>query len=105
MRRVACLAGFVEVASRMCHASSVCEPQNLSGVIVDPVSIGEQYALEPCQQSHRHGTPTRGIVVKEHDALARGTGSSHPDPMIGGRSLVALQDLQTRLVTVDQRLG
>src|SRR6185312_9896966 len=89
---------------RVSHASSVHELQIRGDDAIGLIAVGEQDPLVPVQQALGYRPTPRGVVVKEYDPAARRATGSHPHPMLGGGRLVAVQDLQACLVTVDERL-
>src|SRR5882762_4127512 len=67
-------------------------------------AIREQNPPVILQQPLRYCPSSGCVVVEEHDPPPRWTAGPYPHPVLGGGRLVAMQDLQTRLVTVDQRM-
>ena len=103
--RCGCLAGLVELALRMGHATGVGQLQGLGDAFIGLPTVGDERAMKAVKQAQGHCAAARGVVIEQHDPPSGCSCGSHAHPVIGGGCLVALQDLQRRLVAVNDRLG
>jgi hypothetical protein len=85
----------------MGETPTVRELMLLGHPIIGCPAIGLQIPARTIEQTRRRLITATGIMIKEDDALAWGTGHPHPHVMLGGGCPLALEHLDGGFIHAD----
>ena len=85
----------------MGDAATVQERILFGDLVVGAIAIALDHPVRAFKEPRGHLARTTGIVIKEDDPLARGTGDSHPHPVLRACRLLTVDDLHRRLIDAD----